>query len=189
MSCPEISPLVARFFDGELDGSHMRSVALHITRCRDCEGELRSLESLQDLIAEEIGAGVESVDTSDLWRSVAAQIGDQPVSWTDRLSAWWGDLEPFSSPMLGWQAAAAAAALAIGVLVLPGAERDAGDSLARNGTAAEQVEIATLVRDVADEVWLDNTAEFESIVGEVDQFMVDPDTHMAVLWVDEGGLR
>ena len=44
MNCPEASELVPRFFDAELEARMMRDVALHLTRCNDCEAEVRRLE-------------------------------------------------------------------------------------------------------------------------------------------------
>lgn len=191
MKCPEVGPLVPRFLDGELSGHQMRAVALHITRCGDCESELRVLENLQDLVAQEVGREVEGIDTSGIWSAVSEQIGDAPVPWTDRLRAWWDEVE-IVTPMLGWQAAAAATALAIGVLVLP--QGDQGGFNQQATAPGSGVEIAQRVAIVAQEESLmrqalesvDNSAEFESIVGDVDQFLVDPETHMAVLWVDDG---
>ena len=51
MNCRETRPLLPLFFDGELEARQMRAVALHSTRCIDCEGELRQLERLQDVVA------------------------------------------------------------------------------------------------------------------------------------------
>ena len=48
MNCRETRPLLPLFFDGELEARQMRAVALHSTRCAECEGELRQLERLQE---------------------------------------------------------------------------------------------------------------------------------------------
>jgi len=184
MSCPEISPLVPRFFDGELTGRQMRSVALHVTRCGDCEGELRSLEKLQSLVVADVADAVDGIDSSAVWASVSGQIGEASVPWPQRLRAWWEDLE-MASPMAGWQVAAAAAAVLAGVYFTP-----AGDSPNRVPTVEVAQRVAAIARGEGVMREVNNSVEFESIVGSVDSLTVDPDTHTAVLWVnDTGGFR
>jgi len=184
VSCPEISPLVPRFFDGELSGRQMRSVALHITRCVDCESELRLLEKLQSLVAADVAGAVDGIDFSGVWESVSRQIGEVSTPWPQRLRAWWKDLE-MASPMAGWQVAAAAAAVLAGVYFLPAG----GDP-----KVVQTVEVARRIAAIAREEGVmnevNNSVEFESIIGSVDSLVVDPDTHTAVLWVnDSGGFR
>ncbi len=194
MRCPEVSPLVPRFFDGELEGRQMRSVALHVTRCADCEQELRELEGLQALVSSQVSAAVDAIDMSRIWVGVGARIDQAPLSWSERLITWWEGLE---APRLGgmWPAlagAAAVAVLAVGVWTYPGAE-SAPAPLAERQTAAE-FQTAELGKFEAEEAQLaderDNSAVFESIVGSVREHMVEPETGPTVLWVsDSGDLR
>ncbi len=190
MKCPEVAPLVSRFFDGELDGCHMRTVALHITRCRECEDELRTLERIQDLVSQEIASEVELIDLDLIWHSVSAQIDDASPSLPQRFQAWWDEFE-FLSPMTVWPAAMAAAAVFFAVNFWPADVVNVGVEVAREA----RVEIADIVADVGRRESLfreameqiDNSAVFESIVGGVDRFMVEPKTQTAVLWIDDTG--
>ncbi len=183
MKCPEIAPLVPRFFDGELDGSLMRKIALHITRCADCERDLRGLEKLQSLVASHFAAEVESIDVSSIWSTVSAQIEDRPLSWQRRLGSWWDELEIFS-PLTVWPAVAAAAAVFLAINLWTGDPIGSKTNFARGGG----VEVAVEVADVANRLAkVDNSAVFESIVGGVDMLMVEPETQTAVIWIDDTG--
>lgn len=180
MKCPDIAPLVPRFFDGELDGPQMRTVALHITRCHDCEDELRLLERLQSAIARQAEADIAAVDLTPVWSAVAAQIGDVPVPWTQRLRAWWDDLE-ILSPVTALPALAGAAAVLFAVNFWS-ADDIGPPHQASRPEIVEHVEHAR--RQLAN---LDNSAVFESIVGGVDGLMVEPSTKTAVLWISDSG--
>ena len=190
MKCPEIAPLVPRFFDGELDGSLMRKIALHVTRCADCERDLRGLEKLQGLVAAHFAAEVESIDVSSIWTTVSAQIEERPRSWRQRLESWWDDLE-ILSPFTVWPAVAAAAAVFLAINLWTGDPTGSNAGLAGSG----DVEIAEQVAKVAQNPLLqhgmeeidDNSAVFESIVGGVDMLMVEPETQTAVIWIDDTG--
>ena len=185
MSCLEISPLVPRFFDGELDGRQMRTVALHVTRCTTCEEELRGLERIQDLVADEIAGDVDGVDFVSLWQAVSDEIGDVHVPWHRRLRAWWDELEaPVFAP--AWPAFAAAAAVFVTFALWPGAGTQPTADL--SATVAHVDSADSLFSEVVDDI--DNSAVFESIVGSVDRLMIEPETQTAVLWVsDTGALR
>ena len=184
MSCPEINPLVPRFFDGELSGRQMRSVALHITRCEGCEGDLRMLERVQDLVAEQVNTEVEDLDLSPVWGAVSAQIEESPMPWFQGLRAWWEDAE-IVSPMTGWSAVAAAAAVLLAFAYYPSADKPTPEVAQRvAGVASAEV----LIRDALAEAMNNNSsAVFESIVGSVDRLMVEPETQTAVLWVNDPG--
>lgn len=189
MNCPEVAPLVSRFFDGELDGSHMRTVALHIARCPECEGELRSLESLQRLVADHVAACTDAIDVGAVWRSVSSQIEDSPRSFARRVAAWWDGLEPLSQTTV-WPAFAAAAAVLMAVALWSDGGPE-GIEMARDS----RVEIAERVAQVGRTERLlqeameqiDNSAVFESIVGGVDGLMIEPKTQTAVLWINDSG--
>lgn len=201
MKCPEIAPLVSRFFDGELDGCHMRTVALHITRCSDCEGELRTLERIQGLVAGFVADEVAAVDVDSIWAAVSSRIGDQGTrSWSQRLWAWGEDFELFS-PAAAWPALAAAVALVLAFNFWPAVDvaKQAGveivDKVAQAAELARAKQVAhadRLVEEAMDQIDnIDNSAVFESIVGGVDSFMVEPKTQTAVLWIndDSGDFR
>jgi len=192
MKCPEIAPLVSRFFDGELDGCHMRTVALHITRCPDCEGELRSLERIQVLVAEFVAHEVAAVDVDSIWAAVSSRIDDRGTrSWSQRLWAW-GDGFEILSPAAAWPALAAAAALVLAFNFWPAVDAakqariEILDKVAQAGELAQAAQLAQADRLVEEAMeQIDNSAVFESIVGGVDSFMVEPKTQTAVLWIND----
>ena len=89
MTCREASNLLPLFFDGELDAHQMRAVALHSTRCDDCEGELRRMERVQGMIGAHVNAAVDEIDLSALWRGIDARLETVHISWWMRVRAWW----------------------------------------------------------------------------------------------------
>ncbi len=187
MKCPDIAPLVPRFFDGELDGSHMRTVALHITRCADCEDDLRMLEKVQYLVAAQAAADLEGIDTDQIWDAVSAQIEVHPQPWTRRLRTWWEESE-FMSPVAAWPAIAAAAAVLLGVnLWSSSSVGPVGPHLVRPFLPEIAEEIAIVSKGLLSDRNLDNSAVFESIVGGVDGLVIEPNSGTAVLWIDDSG--
>jgi anti-sigma factor RsiW len=193
MNCPEIRPLVPRFFDGELEGRKMRSVALHVTRCSQCEQELRELEQLQELVTGQISELVDEVDMSRIWQSVAQRIENTPRPWSERVRAWWEGLELDFSPAGAWPAMAAVAAIALFTLALwsGGIANDPSSEIAvvpgENDfiARAENAEVADAVLDVLESFEIDNSVEFEFLGGSVDGLMVEPETGMNVILVSE----
>lgn len=183
MKCPEIAPLVPRFFDGELDGSLMRKIALHITRCADCERDLRGLEKLQSLVASHFAAEVESIDLSSIWSTVSAQIEEKPRSWRQRVESWWDEVE-ILSPFTVWPAVAAAAAVFLAINLWTGDPIGPETNFAHSGAVDVAEEVAGVANHLAK---VDNSAVFESIVGGVDMLMVEPETQTAVIWIDDTG--
>src|SRR5206468_12778951 len=93
MTCREATNLLPLFFDGELDANQMRAVALHSTRCGTCEGELRGMERVQELVGRNVSAAVEEIDLGDLWSAIDRQLGTVRISRWARLRTWWEDDE------------------------------------------------------------------------------------------------
>ncbi len=198
MKCPDIAPLVTRFFDGELDGPHMRTVALHITRCRDCEAELRTLEKVQDLVVAQAAAEVEGIDLDSIWAGISSEIDATPLPWTERLRVWWDEFE-LLSPMTVWPAVAAAAAFFLTLNFWDGGGSTFTKELAKPAVSTEineRVADVGLAHEAWDEVvrWLDsgrgvedNSAVFESIVGGVDGLVIEPKHGTAVLVIGDDG--
>jgi hypothetical protein len=189
VKCPEITPLVPRFFDGELDGPLMRKIALHITRCADCERELRVLEKVQGLVIDHVAVATRGVDLDSVWSAVSARIDETPRSWRQRLESWWDDLEIWS-PLTVWPAAAAAAAVFLAVNLWSASPGTPPSEVVRD----DRVEITERIAQVrSDNLFLeamndiDNSAVFENIVGGVDTLMVEPKTQTAVIWIDDNG--
>jgi len=168
MNCRETRPLLPLFFDGELEPRQMRAVALHSTRCVECEGELRQLESVQELVVAHITAAVEEIDLSQVWAGVAPRLAVRPPGLLVRLRTWWDEREfawPVRAPLFA--AAALAAVLAVAVWW-----RDA---------PSPNAEIATRV---------DNTAVLDSVQSSVDSvaLVTDAETNTTLLWImDDAG--
>lgn len=165
MSCRDTRPLLPLFFDGELEARQMRAVALHSTRCPDCEGELRQLERLQDVVSSHIAALVDDVDVSQIWAGVAPRLAPRRPSFLERARSWW-DEQSFGWALRGPALAAAAAALiAIGVW---------------------QMEGTKIVGDVASvEDRIDNSAVLDSVQSSVDSvaLVTEPETNTTLLWI------
>jgi hypothetical protein len=200
MRCPDISPLVPRFFDGELEGRQMRAVALHVTRCADCEQELRQLEALQALIGAQVAKQVDAIDMSRIWAGVAVRIEQAPQSWWERLTNWGEGLElpTFTTAWPALAGAAAVAVLTFGLLSYPGGEVPPAPLAVRPATTAMQTaELGAdeVVREILDSREgggedsdaLVNSAVVDSIVGSVRELTVDPETGTTVVWVSDSG--
>lgn len=162
MSCRETRPLLPLFFDGELEARQMRAVALHSTRCVECEGELRELERLQEAIAGQVAALVEEVDLSQIWAGVAPRLAMRSPSWVARWRAWWEE-HPVGWAVRGpaFAAAAVAALIGLGVWQLQGPE---------------------VRKDIAR---MDNSAVLDSVQSSVDSvaLVTDAETNTTLLWI------
>lgn len=172
MSCRETRPLLPLFFDGELEARQMRAVALHSTRCPDCESELRHFERLQEAVATHISSMVDEIDLGQIWAGVSPRLESRAPSLTRRLRGWWEERE------FGWSvrgpAFAAAAAAVLFTLAL----------WQRDGTPA-QPEVA---RSAASDI--DNSAVLDSVQssGESVALVTDEETNTTLLWImDDGG--
>lgn len=169
MTCRETRPLLPLFFDGELEARQMRAVALHSTRCPDCEIELRRFERLQDAIASSVSALVDDIDLGQIWAGVAPRLASRAPSLSRRLRAWWDERE-FGWAMLRGPAFVAAAVAALLALVL--LQRDApktGEEIAKK---------------------IDNSAVLDSVQSSVDSvaLVTDAETNTTLLWImDEAG--
>ncbi len=168
MNCRETRPLLPLFFDGELEARQMRAVALHSTRCADCEDELRRFERLQEAIASNVSALVGAIDLGQIWAGVAPRLAARTPSLGGRLRAWWEERE------LGWAtlrgpAFAMAAVAALLTLVL------------------WQREPAKIDDDIAKKI--DNSAVLDSVQSSDSVALVtDAETNTTLLWVmDEAG--
>ncbi len=164
MSCRETRPLLPLFFDGELEARQMRAVALHSTRCPDCEDELRHLERLQDAVASHVAAVIDDLDMGQIWTGIAPRLAARVPSLSDRLRAWWQERE------FGWVVRGpvfAAVAAAIGLAFAAWLRGDNG----------------ALRREIASRI--DNTAVMESVQSSVDSvaLVTDAETDTTLLWV------
>lgn len=165
MNCRETRPLLPLFFDGELEARQMRAVALHSTRCADCEGELRQLETVQDALVAQIASQIEGIDLSRVWQGVAPRL-ERPASGVFR--RWTKRWEP---PRLSWlRPAPAFAALAAACLLAV--------FLWQWNPAHGPTEVASG----------DNSAILDSVESNVGSLAVlrEPETNTMVLWITDG---
>jgi anti-sigma factor RsiW len=169
MTCRDAAALLPLFFDGELDANQMRAVALHSTRCLDCETALRQLERLQDLVSVHVATAVDEVDLSSFWSDVERRLGPTSVSWRERLRAWWGERDT-AWAIPAWPAlAAVGAAIAIGLAL------------------AARVQTPTTHPDAGQVATRDNAAVLDSLDTDAPSVAVlsDPETRTMVLWVSD----
>jgi len=168
MTCRDAVNLLPLFFDGELDANQMRSVALHSTRCGNCEDELRRMEQVQEMVSTHVNAAIDEVDFAALWRGIDQRLGTVRVSWWSRARAWWSEGEH------GWMIklpafAAAAAVAALGFVLWT-----------RMPASTPQPDAAVVAN-------LDNAASIDSLESDGDAVTVvnDPETRTTVLWVSD----
>ena len=168
MTCREASNLLPLFFDAELDPRQMRAIALHGTRCTACEGELRRMERIQELVSDNLNAAVDEIDLSGFWSAVERQLHPVGVSWWQRVRAWWGEVEHrWMISVPAFAAAAIVAGLAFFLFTrAPQVTQDPG---------APQIAA------------VDHTASIDSLETDLDSVAVlnDPDTRTTVLWVND----
>lgn len=164
MNCRETRPLLPLFFDGELEARQMRAVALHSTRCMECEGELRQLERLQETVASQISAAIDGLELGQIWAGIAPRLAPQVPSVRERLRAWW-DERDLSWMVRGPAFAAVAAAIVLAVAIW----------LRRDDAA--------LTREIARGI--DNSAVLDSVQSSVDSvaLVTDAETNTTLLWV------
>ena len=109
-TCQDFQKRLDLFLDGEVDGRTMRELALHVTRCPDCESELRQGERLQDVFGDAVRREVERVDVAALWRSIESAVEAPRLPLAMRLRERW---ETRSGLEMRFLAIAASAALAV----------------------------------------------------------------------------
>lgn len=169
MTCRDATALLPLFFDGELDANQMRAVALHSTRCTDCETVLRELERLQDLVSTHVAAAVDDLDLSSFWSDVERRLGSTHVSWVERVRAWWSERDrAWAVP--SWPAlAAVGAAIAIGLAL------------------AARVQTPTIQPDAGQIATRDNAALLDSLDTDAPSVAVlsDPETRTTLIWVSD----
>jgi hypothetical protein len=169
MNCRESRPLLPLFLDGELDARQMREVALHSTRCGECEQDLRGMERLQELISSRVQAEIAQVDLSRVWAGVAPRLVSVRRPWYESVRERWEEIGPRWQTLVPVSAAAAVAGL-LAMLLWQGQQ---------TGTQPTQWASASD----------DNSAIFETVQSGGDPFTViqEPETKTTVLWINASG--
>jgi len=169
MTCREVSQLLSLFFDGELDPRQMRAVAMHSTRCANCERELRQLERLQELVNTTLSDALDEIDLSEFSAEVEARLGPVQRRWWKRTRDWWKDQEIRWPQLVPAFAAAAVVALFALFLFARAAQSP--------NTKPDATQLATI----------DSATSIDSLDTDVDSVAVlnDPGTSTTVLWVSD----
>ncbi len=190
MNCRETRPLLPLFFDGELEARQMRGVALHSTRCAECEAELRRLERVQEFVVSNVSAVVDEIDVMQVWRGIAPRLEAMPRPWHHRLREWWYAADA------GWLARAPGYAVlaAAVVLALVIWQRNAGDTEREVAADEEHAVKAVAVLENPGQRRverisrrIDNSAVVDSMRSGVGSLAVltEPETNTMVLWIDD----
>lgn len=117
MTCGDVSNLLPLFLDGELRPQEMCTVTIHVTRCSTCDGALRRLERLGELVSTSISTQLNELDPSKFWPAVERQLRTVPRSSWQRWSIWWNDVSEQSLRLPTFAAVAAIAILALLFLI------------------------------------------------------------------------
>jgi len=104
MTCPDVAELLDGFVDAELPGPMLLAVARHAAACPACDGAVRELTGLHEVVERVGRADGEALDLTGVWPAVAAGMAraDARRAWGRRLRA---------APLWGVALAAAAAAV------------------------------------------------------------------------------
>jgi hypothetical protein len=145
----------------------MREVALHSTRCTTCEQELRSIERVQEMVAECVNSAVDEMGTVDIWSSIVPRIEAVRRSWPARIRDWWERDEAHWLLRVPLYAGVAAALILFAARWLP--RGDAGEQQAR--------------------AVVDNSVIFDSVRSDARSLALlnEPATNTMVLWVTDEG--
>lgn len=170
MTCREVSGLLPLFYDGELDARQMRIVALHSSRCTDCETELRRFERVQELVADTINARLDELDLSQIWPGLEKRLAATRVPRWQQLRWWWEESDFrgwFSVPTFGLAAAGVVLAIALWT-----------------SRIGEPPQIAQAPVPPA---LVDNSATIDSVDSGAESVAVlsEPETNTTVLWVND----
>jgi hypothetical protein len=96
MTCEDASPLLDAFVDAELEGPALIDVARHAAGCASCDGTLRELLALHEVVGRRGRAEAESLDLSGLWPALEPELdrADARRAWRRRLRSTpvWGGL-------------------------------------------------------------------------------------------------
>jgi len=164
-SCREARPLLPLFFDGELEARQMRAVALHSTRCSECEHELRELEHLQEAISAHVSSLVDTIDVGQVWAGVAPRLASRAPSFGERWTAWWEEYRA------GWRVRGPAfAGVALAALLAVVALRPDGPTPTPHGKGFAKI---------------DNSAKLDSMQTTADSvaLVTEPETNTTMLWI------
>ncbi|MGH7858043.1 MAG: zf-HC2 domain-containing protein [Candidatus Binatia bacterium] len=159
-NCQDFQKRFDLFFDGEIDGRTMRSLALHVTRCRACEEELRQSECLQEVVAQTVQAEVDGIDVAVLWRSIEGGLESPRLSLLARARERWEFRSPVEMRFLGL-AATVALLLIVASALWPSASGPVPVSVVNNkaqidtlSSSASAVAVWTEPRQQTTAIWV-----------------------------------
>jgi len=74
MTCQDVAQLLDGFVDTELTPPQLLDVARHAAICANCDGTIRELTGLRELVAWLVEGEARTLDLSGVWPAVAATI-------------------------------------------------------------------------------------------------------------------
>ena len=168
MTCGEIETLLDAFFDGELSGEEMRSVARHLAGCPTCETASVRIERVQGAVRSAVLAQVPAIDAKAFWGDLYPRLEPSGRGLLQRLRAVIpdGGWTMARSPLM-W-AGTAAAALAVGLALSRWGWHDGGDPV--RGPQVAQFSGIESLKSGNVRVWN------------------EPESDTLVIWVDDQGL-
>jgi hypothetical protein len=87
MRCENVRKLLVAYLDGEVGTSESRLIQHHVAECQQCRAEIAVLQKTQNRVRAEFKAILAETALSDrAWTQINAQIGDESMSSTKRVS-------------------------------------------------------------------------------------------------------
>ncbi len=88
-SCSAVSKLLEKYFDREVTDDEKSFVEGHLLDCRTCQGVLRSMEELRNLVRAPVEEAVQREDFQWIWQKIerGIRLEERPAFW-QTLQAW-----------------------------------------------------------------------------------------------------
>ncbi len=87
MKCENVRKLLVAYLDGEVSRSESRLIQRHVAECQQCRAEIAALRETQNRVRAEFKVMLtEAVPSDRAWTQINAQIGDESMSSTKRVS-------------------------------------------------------------------------------------------------------
>jgi anti-sigma-K factor RskA len=88
-SCSSVSKLLEKYFDQEVTDKERSFIESHLRDCLTCQGELRSMEKLRDLVKPPIEEAVREEELYWVWQKIKREIQLRERStWWESLRSW-----------------------------------------------------------------------------------------------------
>jgi hypothetical protein len=93
-SCSSVSKLLEKYFDQEVTDKERSFIESHLRDCLTCQGELKSMEKLRDLVKAPIEEAVREEEFYWVWQKIkrGIQLRERSTGWESLRS--WLDISP-----------------------------------------------------------------------------------------------